>query len=219
MFNIFKQAKTHKKLSRSEFARTFNFDGKDFTKACVYRACHLQDAATKELTQMLGEIKEFEDEKTINELCASSIVTLTYYITIEAAKRNGLESTFAPFKEAPKHAILLVAFSCLVSLFIHMQADAEGIKIDNNALAVNSATNFFPLWEKEKMIPLLLAGQKLFKETCASDKDNVKEWVLNLSEITYLFVLQWTSENEEAKKINLEDTFASLLKGALGVMN
>jgi len=218
MFNIFKQAKPPKKLSRSEFARTFIFDGKDFTRACVYRACHLQDAATKELTQMMGEIKEFEDEKTINELCASSIVTLTNYITIEAAKRNGLDSTFVPFKEAPKHAVLLVAFSCLVSLFIHMQVDAEGIKTDSIALAANSATAYFPLWEKEKMIPHLLAGQKLFKEVCTSDKENVKEWVLNLSKITNFFVLQWISENEEAKKMNLEDTFSSLLKGALGVM-
>lgn len=215
MFSIFQRFKPPKKLSRSEFAKTFDFEGKAFTRACVYRACHLQDAATKDLTKMVGKIKEFEEEKNINDLCGSSIVTLTDYITNETAKRNGLERTFMPFEEAPKYAVLLVAFTSLISFFIHAQVNAEGFKTDAGDLAGRSAVSFFPLWEKEKMIPHLLAGNKLFKEIVSSDKENVKEWASNLYKITTFFVLQWDSESEEIKKMIFEDSFASLFKSAL----
>lgn len=219
MFKFFRRTKPAKEITRSEFARTFNFEGKDFTRACVYRACHMQDAAVKELTNDLGKIRELETEKSLNELCASSIVTVASYITTEAVKKNDLESVFMPFKEAPKHVVLMIAFACLVSLFIKHQIDQEGIETEFDELAVRSAKTVFPFWEGKEMLPHILAGEKLFKEICSSDIENVIEWRSNLNKSTTYFILQWISEAEETKKVNFEELFGKLFKGALEVIN
>lgn len=219
MFNVFKRAKPSKKLSRSEFARTFNFEGKDFARACVYRACHMQDENVAELTQMIGKIKELEEEKSVDDLCASSIVTLSVYIASEAAKKNGLKSFFPPFDEVPKHIVPLVAFACLVTLSLHALLDGDGVKTDLNNLSARSASNFFPMWEKEKMVPHALAGQNLLKKICASDEEGVKEWRSNLHNMTNFFVLQWDSENEEIKKIDFLDLFGKLFKSLTNVIS
>ena len=44
------------------------------------------------------------------------------------------------------------------------------------------------------MLPHILAGEKLFKLICASDKENVKDCISNLKHITNCYVIQWTSE-------------------------
>ena len=124
-----------------------------------------------------------------------------------------------PFKEAPKHVVLTVAFACLVSLFIKHQIDHEGIETELNELAVDSAKTFFPLWEGKEMLAHILAGERLFKEICSSDKENVKEWRSNLNQATTYFILQWISDAEEVKKVNFEELFGKLFKGALGVLN
>jgi len=219
MFNIFKRKEQPMRLTRSEFARTFDFHGKDFTRACVYRACQMQDEDVDKLTKMIGKIKDLEGEKNINELCASSIVTLSVYVASEAAKKNGLESIFTPFDEPPRHIVPMVAFACLTTLILHAEAKAEGMDTDLNNLSARTATNFFPMWEKEKFMPHAIAGQNLLKTICASDEGGVKEWRSNLFKMINFYVLQWESENEKIKKIDFEDLFGKFFKSLLDVMS
>lgn len=218
MFKIFKKGKKSQDLSRTEFAKSFNFDDKKYTKALIYRACHIQDTSAADITGKIGKIKNWEAEKNINELCATSIATVASHIVIEAAERNDIESVFMLFKEVPKHAVLLIAFTCLITLFIKVQTDADGIETDFNDLAIRGTVTFFPLWENEKIHPHIVAGENIFKRFCSSDEENVKQWISNLRQATDFFILQWTSEKEEVKKIDVEELFGKLLKTALNVM-
>jgi len=214
MFNFFSK-KAPKEQSRVAFAETFNYAGMEFTKACVYRACHIQDASHLQLTNLIGALRDTPMETTVDEICASSIATLASSITIDAAKKNDLEAVFLPTHEAPKHAGLLVAFSSLVTLYIHSQSTAEGLEIDFDAIAVRSALTFFPLWENDKALPHLKEGERLFKQICASEEENVRGWAKSLLGITTFYVQQFTLENQDAKEIDCEDAFGKLLKGVL----
>lgn len=215
MFDRIKEVLGAKVHSRKEQADTYKLADRPFTKALLSRSSQYQDEAEQHLKKMVGRIKPIAQDKTFNEFAASCAVTIAYHITTEAMKNIGRDPAFLPYTPVPTHAPMVVAYSLFVLAGVRGQLQAEGIELDFREMAVDTANLFFMAHPDAERAKNAMEGIKAFQSVTKADVDNVKVWHDNLMQLIPMYVLQWTTENQELKKHDFIPLFGSMLSSLL----
>ena len=216
MFERIKTLLRGRKHSMTEQAETYVLTDKPFSRALLLRASQYGDEAEHDLKEMFGSLKPIAEAKTLDEFAASCAVMIAFTITSEAMKSIGRDRTFMPYDPVPKDALMVVAFSLFVLVGIHGKLKAEGFQLDFTKLALDTACLFFMYHPVQERVKNVMEAQKIFKDVAAkADAGNVREWHDNLMQLIPMYVLQWTTESAELKKLDFIPLFGSMLSGLL----
>jgi hypothetical protein len=215
MFDRIKKVLDVKVHSRREQADTYKLADKPFTRALLLRASHYQDEAERDLKKMVERTKPIAQDKTFNEFAASCAVTIAYHITTEAMKNTGHDAAFLPSTPVPKYAPMVVAYSLFLLTGIQGQLQAEGVELNFREMAADTANLFFMTHPDEEGAKNAMEGIKAFQIVARGNGNNVKDWHDNLMQLIPMYVLQWTTENQELKKHDFVPLFGSLLSSLL----
>jgi len=207
-----------KKPTRSEQADSYNLDDKPFTRALFLRASKYQDEATGDLKEMSGRTKPVAEPQTLEEFAASCAATIAYHVTTQARKRIGHKATFLPYDPVPNYAQMVVAFSLFVLIGIQGQLKAEGIELDFSKLAARTGNLFFLFHPDEDKLKHINEGIEAFRAVAQSDAGNVKDWHDNLMQLIPIYVLQWTTDDQEFKDLDCIHLFGSMLSSLLAAL-
>lgn len=215
MFDRIREVLGAKKQSRRKQAETYNLGDKPFTKALLLRGSEYQDDAKSQYRE-LGGRRPFTEDNTIEEFAASCAVTVAYHITTRSMESIARGLVFMPYEPPPKEAPMVVAFSLSILVGIYGQLEAEGIKIDFREATMDTANLFYLCHPDHERAQYAMEGIKVFQALAEqTDRDNVKKWHDNLMELIPIYVLQWTTENAELKKLDHIPLFGSMLSTLL----
>ena len=203
-----------KTVTRLERANSFAVNGKPFTSALLSRAAQYQDEAIRDVREMGGSSR-VPDEKSLKDFAASSASTIAYHVAVEAAKAQGRNPAFLPYESVPKYAPMVVAFSLFILAGIHGQLKAEGIDIHFPETAASTANLFFLAHPDDERVAHASRGIAAFQAIAKQDAENVRTWHDNLMKIVPMYVLQWSTDKEEIKKLDFNSLFGSMLASLL----
>jgi hypothetical protein len=204
-----------RKQSRKKQAESYDLSDKPFAKALLFRASHYQDTA-KEVYAALGGRRPFTEDPTLEEFAASCAVTIAHYITTRSMESIGRELCFMPYNPPPKDAPMVVAFSLMILAGIYGQLEADGIKIDFREATMDTANLFYLFRPDNERAQYAIEGIQMFQALAEqTDRDNIRKWNASLMELIPVYVLQWTTDNDELKKFDHISLFGSMLSGLL----
>jgi len=206
-----------KALTRTERAKTFELDGKPFTRALVLRASTSLDGTLQELKNA-GIDRPILEEKTLEAFAASCASTVAFQITVDATKHQGRDAAFFPYEPVPAHAPAVVAFSLFILAGLQGQLKAEGVQVAFPELAASTANLFFLSHPDNERALQVKRGFAVFQSIAKADAENVRSWHDNLMKLIPMYVLQWTTENTELRKVDFMPLFGGMLTGLLSAV-
>src|SRR5205807_8226257 len=115
----------------------------------------------------------------------------------------------------PTDAARVVAFSLLLLVDIHSNLKAEGLDLDVKKLWVDTARLFFldrPEQEQETHVRAAIAT---FSNISKADHPDLNRWRDDLMKLVSLYVLQWTTTNEELRNTDCASLFGGMLSSLL----
>jgi hypothetical protein len=203
-----------KAVTRLDRANGFSLPDRPITSALLSRAARYQDEAIRDLREIGGSPK-ISDEKSLITFAASAASTIAYHVAVEAAKSQGRNPAFLPYETVPKYAPMVVAFSLFILAGIDGHLKAEGLDIRFPETAASTANLFFLGHPSDERVAHASRGIAAFQAIGKQDAENVRAWHDNLMKIVPIYVLQWSSDKEEMRKLDFNSLFGSMLAGLL----
>jgi hypothetical protein len=185
---------------------------KPFTKALVLRASQRGDEAYDDLEKSLGKINYQEDDTTFEDFVASATVATSIGVTKLAAQTIGLEAGYLPGSKIPKEAPIVVAFSLSILHLINEFLLGDEVTINLKPAVIDTAKMHYMLHDNQEASERAFEGVKLFQEIQGNNSKSVKDWWEGMSKLVSLYVLQWTSDNADLKKLDCIHLFGKCLK-------
>jgi hypothetical protein len=110
---------------------------------------------------------------------------------------------------------MAVAFSLFVLAGVQGQLKAEGVDLDFREVAARTANLFFVFHPDEDRAKSAMEGIKMFQAVAQTHAENVKEWQDSLMRLIPMYILQWTTENAEMRKLDFIPLFGTMLSSLL----
>lgn len=194
-----------------EQAKSYELEDKPFAKALLLRATTLQDQGEKDLKRMLGKLKPTVKPRTFQELASSCAVTIASHITSKSMEAIDRKPAFLSGDPLLKDAPMVIAFSLFVLAGILSELKAEGIELEFKDLAIRTSSLLFFPYPNEDEVDCALNSKYYFHTLATSDAQNVKEWRDELMGLVQIYVMQWTTEDQELKKVDCIPLFGKYL--------
>jgi len=160
---------------------------------------------------MLGKVNYEDDDKTFEDFVASCAITTSHEITRLAAKRIGVETNYMPGFDIAKEAPYIVGFSVCIVYLINEFLVGDDVTIDLKGTIIDVAKLHYMLLDNHEASELALKGIEVFQDVQANKSKTVNDWRDGLSKLISIYVLQWTSENTEFKKLECIPLFGKHL--------
>jgi hypothetical protein len=207
----FSKDKQQPRRPRMEMVQDYLSQAKPFTKALILRASQRGDEDYEDLKKMVGKVNYQEDDMTFYDFVASSAVATSVGVAKLAAKAIGIEPNFLPGSEIRKEAPVVVAFSVCLLHLINEFLLGDGVAINLKLAAIDTAKMHYMFHENQDASERAFEGVKLFQEIQANNSKAVNDWRDGMSKLVSMYVLQWTSENVEFKKLDCIPLFGKCL--------
>lgn len=219
MFDKIKNSLGSNNNSRQQQARNFDVSNKPFTEALILRASKYQDEAKQDLIKILGRIRPItQQDNTLNEFASSCAITIARNITSMAMDNIDHEKVFLPYTPLPKYAGLAVAYSIFLLVGIHGELEAEGIKTDSKEMMIDIANLHYMSHPDKERAENAMDGIHMFQFLVKSGGKNIEDWHDNLMKLIPLYVLQWTTEDQQLKQQDFIPLFGSMLNNLFSTM-
>ena len=197
---------------RMEMVQDYLPNAKPFTKALMLRASQRGDEAYEDLKKTVEKVNYQDDDMTFDDFVASSAVATSVGVARLAAKTIGIEPNFLPGSEIPKEASSVVAFSvCLLHLINEFLLGDE-VAINFKLAAIDTAKMHYMFHDNQEASERGFEGLKIFQEIQADNSKAVGDWRDGMSKLVSMYVLQWTSNSAEFKKLDCISLFGKCLK-------
>ena len=220
----FSKDKLPPRRSRMEMVQDYLPQAKPFTGALMLRASQRGDEAYDDLKKMVGKVKYQEDDHTFEDFVASTAVSTALEISRLGAKNIGVKTNYMPGFEIPREAPYVVAFSACALHLLNQYLTTDDVKIDFSNAIIDVSKLHYMFHENQEASEMALEGIKIYEHIrdYKSSKD-IKTWRDALSEMAYMYVIQWTSDNVDFKRVDYVPLFGKALKmlinaGLHGVM-
>lgn len=192
--------------------KDYLLQAKPFTKALMLRASQRGDEADEGLKKTLEKLSRQEDDTAFDDFVASTAVATSIGVTKLAAQTIGLEANYRPGSEIPKEAPIVVAFSLCILNLINEFLLGDGITINLKLAAIDAAKMHFVFHDNQEASERAFEGVKQLQGIQANSSKAVNDWRDGMSKLVSLYVLQWTSDNAELKKLDCIHLFGKCLK-------
>jgi hypothetical protein len=213
----FSKNKKPPRRPRMEMVQDYLPQAKPFTKALILRASQYSDESYDELKKMAGKVNYEDNDKTFEDFVASSALTISNKITSQAAKSIGIETNYIPGFDIPKEAPYIVGFSVCILHLINEFLLGDEVTINLKFATIDTAKLHFMLHDNQEASEQALKGIKIFEEVQANRSKAVNDWRDGLSKLISIYVLQWTSDNDEFKKLECISLFGKHLQILINV--
>lgn len=178
----------------------------------MLRASQRSDEAYDNLEITRGKMNYQEDDTTFEDFVASATVATSIGVTKLAAQAIGLEANYLPGSELPKEAPIVVAFSLSILHLINEFLIGDEVTINLKPAVIDTAKMHYMFHDNQEASERAFEGVKLFQEIQGNNSKSVKDWREGMSKLVSLYVLQWTSDNAELKKLDCIHLFGKCLK-------
>ncbi|MGH9875973.1 MAG: hypothetical protein ACRD9S_26265, partial [Pyrinomonadaceae bacterium] len=95
------------------------------------------------------------------------------------------------------------------------QLKAEGIELAFPEIAAETANLFYLAHPDDERIANAGRGIAAFRSVAKAEYDNVRSWHDSLMKIVPMYVLQWTIDNNELKRLDCMPLFGGMLSSLL----
>jgi len=208
----FSEDKPAPRRPRMEMAEGCLPKAKPFTKALMLRASLRGDEPYNDLEKTLGKISNQEEETTFEDFVASAAVATSIGVTKLAAQSIDLAADYRPGSEIPEEAPVVVAFSLSILHLINEFLSGDEVTIDLKLAVIDTAKMHYLFHDNQEASERAFEGVKLFQEIQGNHSKAVKDWWQGMSKLVSLYVLQWTSDNAELKKLDCIHLFGKCLE-------
>jgi hypothetical protein len=206
---------------RMEMVKDYLPQAKPFTRALMLRTSQRSDEAYDELKKMLGKVSYKDDDLTFENFVASCAVCTSHEITRLAANSINVKSIFIPGFDLPKESSYVVGFSICVLSLIDEYLLGDKVAIDLEGSIIETARlNYQPYYmlnKNQEAAKLALEGIKVFDVIKGGNGKVETALKDGLSKVISNYVLQWTSDNEDFKKIDCTPFFGKYLRILINV--
>lgn len=202
---------------RMEIVQEYLTQAKPFTKALMLRASQRGDEPYDDLKMMAGEAKYQENDTSFEDFVASTAVATSIGVTKLAAQTIGIEANYQPGSEIPKGAPCVVAFSLCILHSINELLLGDAVAINLKLAVIDTAKMHYIFHDNKEASERAFEGFKLYQEIQANRSKAANEWRDGMSKLVSLYVLQWTSNNSELKKLDCINLFGKCLKMLISI--
>jgi hypothetical protein len=133
-------------------------------------------------------------------------------VTKLAAQAIGLETSYLPGSELPKEAPMVVAFSLSILHLINEFLLGDEVTINLKPAVIDTAKLHYMFHDNQEASERAFEGVKLFQAIQGNNSKSVNDWWEGMSKLVSLYVLQWTSDNADLKKLDCIHLFGKCLK-------
>jgi hypothetical protein len=200
-----------------EMMKNYLLQAKPFTKALMLRALQPWDAADEDPKKTLDGLSRQEDDTPFEEFVASTAVATSIGVTKLAAHTIGLNTNYQPGSEIPKEAPIVVAFSLCILNLINEFLLGDGVTINLKEAVIDAAKLHYMFHNNQVASELAFEGVKLFQWIQKNSSKAVSDWREGMSKLVSMYVLQWTSESADLKKLDCINLFAKCLKMLINI--
>lgn len=204
-----------KPINAMVYVRSLNLDDRPFTKALFLRAASLIDSAAIEIDVKLPSFKNGD----ITRFAETAIITVAFSITELSGKAIGQPVVYLPDDPVPNNSSLVVAYSQHVAAILTGHLRDDGIKCDFNRIGLELAYQPFMVKPMDERVQYANAGINTFKQLTAVNYPKVVEWSDLLAQLIPMYVVQWTSQDQNVRNTDLSNAFAGLLRSLLKASN
>lgn len=208
----FSKDKPPPRRPRMEMVQDYLPQAKPFTKALMLRASHYCDESYDELKKMIRKVNYREDDKTFEDFVASSALIISQEITKQAAKSIGVKTNYMPGLDIPKEAPFIVGFSVCILYLINEFLVGDEVTINLKFAILDTAKLHYMLHDNQEASERAFEGIKIFQVIQADNSKAIGDWRDGMSKLVSMYVLQWTSNNAEFKKLDCIPLFGKCLK-------
>jgi hypothetical protein len=200
-----------------EMVQDYLSRAKPFTKALMLRASQHGDDAYEDLKKMVGRVNYQEDDHTFDDFVGSGAVSTSLEISRLAAKSIGKKDVYLPGFDVPPEAPFVVGFSACVLDLMNKYLIADEVKIDFHNAIIDVCKLHYMFHENLEASERSLEGLRVY-ERIRDDRSSpgINSWRDAMSELVYMYVMQWTSENEQFKNYNYSKNFGKALQMLIG---
>jgi hypothetical protein len=195
-----------------EMVKDYLPQAKPFTKALILRASQRGDEAYDDLKKIAGKVKYKDDDLTFEDFVASSALTTSHEIAKMAGKCIGVKTNYMPGFDIPKEAPYIVGFSVCILHLINEFLSGDEVTINLDFATIDTAKLHYMFHDNQEASERALEGVKIFEEIQAKNSKDVCDWRNGMSKLVSMYVLQWTSDNAEFKKLDCIPLFGKCLK-------
>jgi hypothetical protein len=200
--------------SQLQRAHEIDLSDKPFSRALFLRAATLQDEALRDLRNM-GLTHPIKKHCSLAEIAQSAAITIACEVTTEASRFAQKSHVLMPFEPISRTADMTVAFSLFILAGTQGPLRAEGIELHFSEASAATALQFYMGHAENERLARAERGIAAFQSIVRANKQNVIEWQHSCVRLTELYVLQWTTNDEELKQRDFLPLFASLLSSLL----
>lgn len=139
-------------------------------------------------------------------------------VTLDALRTLGRD-VFAPDREPPADASLVVAYALMVATVIFSELEAEGARVDLGMVMGNCARMLFADHASDTELDhakqAIQQGKTVLDSLLKSPQSNIKEWIGTMHQLVRFYVMQATTDNLEFKNLNLPPLLGSAMESLL----
>ena len=187
-----------------DYVRSLYLDDRPFTKVLFLRAASLIDSAAIEIDVKLPSFKNAD----ITRFAETAIITVAFSITELSGKAIGQSVVYLPDNPVPRNSSLIVAYSLSVAAILTSHLKVDGINCDFDRLTSELAGQPFMVKSIDERVQYAIAGINTFKQLASSDYAKVIEWHGLLAKLIPMYVVQWTSQDQNMRNTDLSKAFA-----------
>jgi hypothetical protein len=206
---------TRKPINAMDYARSLDLNQKPFAEALFLRAAWLIDSAAIEVDVQLPSYENAD----ITRFAETAIITIAFSITELSGKLIGQSVVYLPDDPVPTNSSLVVAYSLSVAAILTSHLKNDGISCDFDRLATELAGQPFTVKATDERVQHAMAGINTFKQLASADYPKIIEWHGLLAKLIPMYVVQWTSQDQNVRNTDLSNAFAGLLRSLLKVSN
>ncbi len=204
-----------KPINAMDYVRSLNLDDRPFTKALFLRAASLIDSAAIEIDVKLPSFENAD----ITRFAETAIINVAVSITELSGKAIGQPVFYLPDDPVPSNSSIVVAYSQHVAAILTGHLKDDGIKCDFNRIGLELAYQPFMVKPIDEIVQYSNAGINTFKQLTAVNYPKVVEWHDLLAQLILMYVVQWTSQDQNVRNTDLSNAFAGLLRSRLKASN
>lgn len=204
-----------KPLNAMDYVRGLNLDDRPFTKALFLRAASLIDSSAIEIDVKLPSFESID----ITSFAETAIITVAFEITELSGRAIGQPVVYLPDGPVPHHLALIGAYSQYVAAILTGHLKNDGINCDFKRLGAELAGQSFMIKPIEERVQYAMAGINTFKQLTGVNHPKLIEWQGQLAKLIPAYVVQWTSQDQNRRNMDMSTAFGGLLRSLLKATN
>jgi hypothetical protein len=195
----------------------YDLSSRPVTKALLLRVATGLDDDLKWFKEASIGTKSFKEPSTLEEQIDSAVCCAALNIMFDATEKNKANCICLPGQPLPSDIGLTVAFAFIAIVGMINPLRAEGYDFDFQK-ACMTLVRAMLLWHSvEEQEQAYRQGSDVFRQVMLAvpEKKNVRQWLDSYNDLVLLYLIQWTSDDQNVKKPDFPTLFGSLFKALI----